>query len=43
MEKEKKHHFLYYIFRFDKKTCIMDEKKTASIKRYLLRVLRKGE
>ena len=38
---EKKHHFLYYIFQFDKETCMMDEKPRNFLQK-LLHLFRKG-
>lgn len=40
---QKQHHFLYYIFRFDKKQCKMDETKVKNLKAYLLQIIKKGE
>lgn len=43
---EKKHHFLYYIFQFDKKRCIMKEKQESKLKIMIynkIRLLCKGE
>lgn len=43
---EKKHNFLYYIFQFDKKQCIMNEKKESKLKNFIchkIRLFFKGE
>ena len=41
MPEEKRRHFLYYIFHFDKKRHIMEETKAQKLKTYLLRVMKK--
>ena len=46
MESGKTHHFLYYIFQFDKKRCIMEEKRARSLHRHFqktLKLFQKGE
>lgn len=34
-EQERKHHFLFYIFQFDKKRCMMEESKFHLIQQLL--------
>lgn len=47
MEKnETKHHFLYYIFQNDKKSCMMDENREICLKEKIQKILQmfqKGE
>ena len=43
---EKKHHFLYYIFQFDRKRCKMEAKKASKLKmvvREMICLLNRGE
>lgn len=43
MVEKEKHHYLYYIFHFDKKYCKMEQTKTQTLREYLLRLFKKGE
>lgn len=40
--KERNHHFLYYIFQFDRNGCKIIKEKACSIQSSLLRVLHNG-
>lgn len=39
--KEKKRHFLYYIFQQDKNRCIMEKEKTSALAQWFGRILEK--
>ena len=43
MVEKENHHFLYYIFHFDKMNCKMEQTKTQTLREYLLRLFKKGE
>lgn len=45
-ENDKNHHFLYYIFQYDKKNCKMDAEQENGLKRQIRKMLQlfhKGE